>query len=42
MQEALLRIDEAAEGGRARPLDAKVAEYLGRHYLVCVLEKRAH
>jgi glycine/D-amino acid oxidase-like deaminating enzyme len=31
MQGAFLRIDEAAEGGRARPLDAKVAEYLGRH-----------
>jgi glycine/D-amino acid oxidase-like deaminating enzyme len=31
MQEAFLRIDEAAEAGRPRPLDAKVAEYLGRH-----------
>ena len=31
MQGAFLRIDEAAEAGRARPLDAKAAEYLGRH-----------
>ena len=31
MQSAFLRIDEAAEAGRARPLDAKVAEYLGQH-----------
>ncbi len=31
MQSAFLRIDEAAEAGRARPFDAKVAEYLGRH-----------
>jgi glycine/D-amino acid oxidase-like deaminating enzyme len=31
MQEAFLRIDEAAEAGKAQPLDAKVAGYLGRH-----------
>jgi glycine/D-amino acid oxidase-like deaminating enzyme len=31
MQKAFSRIDEAAEAGRGRPLDAKVAEYLGRH-----------
>jgi glycine/D-amino acid oxidase-like deaminating enzyme len=31
MQSAFLRIDEAAEAGRPRPMDAKVAEYLGRH-----------
>jgi glycine/D-amino acid oxidase-like deaminating enzyme len=31
MQGAFLRIDEAAEAGRPRPVDAKVAEYLGRH-----------
>jgi glycine/D-amino acid oxidase-like deaminating enzyme len=31
MQNAFLRIDEAAEAGRPRPVDAKVAEYLGRH-----------
>ena len=30
-QKAHLRIDEAAENGRARPLDAPVAEYLGKH-----------
>jgi glycine/D-amino acid oxidase-like deaminating enzyme len=30
-QEAFLRIDEAAENGRARPLDAPLAEYLGKH-----------
>jgi glycine/D-amino acid oxidase-like deaminating enzyme len=31
MQGAFLRIDEAAEACRPRPVDAKVAEYLGRH-----------
>ncbi len=31
MQGAFLRIDEAAEGGRSRPIDARLAEYLGRH-----------
>jgi hypothetical protein len=31
MREALLRVDEAAKGGRAQPLKAKVAEHLGRH-----------
>ena len=31
MQGAFLRIDEAAEAGRPRPMDAKVAEFLGRH-----------
>ena len=31
MQGAFLRIDEAAEGGRSRPIDAGLAEYLGRH-----------
>ena len=31
MQNALLRIDEAAEAGRARPLDARLVERLGRH-----------
>ena len=31
MQSAFLRIDEAAEAGRPRPLDARLAEYLGRH-----------
>lgn len=30
-QEAFLRIDEAAAKGRARPLDAPLAEYLGNH-----------
>jgi glycine/D-amino acid oxidase-like deaminating enzyme len=30
-QEAFLRIDEATENGRARPLDAPLAEYLGKH-----------
>jgi glycine/D-amino acid oxidase-like deaminating enzyme len=30
-QKAFLRIDEAAEQGRARPMDAPVAEYLGKH-----------
>jgi glycine/D-amino acid oxidase-like deaminating enzyme len=31
MQNAFLRIDEAAEAGRSRPADARLAEYLGRH-----------
>jgi glycine/D-amino acid oxidase-like deaminating enzyme len=31
MQSAFLRIDEAAEAGRPRPVDASLAEYLGRH-----------
>jgi len=31
MQSAFLRIDEAAEAGRPRPVDARLAEYLGRH-----------
>jgi glycine/D-amino acid oxidase-like deaminating enzyme len=31
MQRAFLRIDEAAEAGRPRPVDARLAEYLGRH-----------
>ncbi len=31
MQGAFLRIDEAAEAGRPRPLDARLAEYLGKH-----------
>jgi glycine/D-amino acid oxidase-like deaminating enzyme len=31
MQGAFLRIDEAAEAGRSRPIDARLAEYLGRH-----------
>jgi len=31
MQGALQRIDEAAEAGKPRPLDASIAEYLGRH-----------
>ena len=31
MQGALERIDEAAEAGRPRPIDASVAEFLGRH-----------
>jgi glycine/D-amino acid oxidase-like deaminating enzyme len=31
MQSAFLRIDEAAEAGQPRPLDARLAEYLGRH-----------
>jgi glycine/D-amino acid oxidase-like deaminating enzyme len=30
-QEAFLRIDEAVENGRTRPLDAPIAEYLNRH-----------
>jgi glycine/D-amino acid oxidase-like deaminating enzyme len=31
MQNALLRIDEAQESGRSKPLDAPIAELLGRH-----------
>jgi glycine/D-amino acid oxidase-like deaminating enzyme len=31
MQGAFLRIDEAAEAGRPRPFDARLAEFLGRH-----------
>ena len=31
MQAAFLRIDDAAEAGRSRPIDARLAEYLGRH-----------
>jgi len=31
MQSAFLRIDEAAEAGRPIPVDARLAEYLGRH-----------
>jgi glycine/D-amino acid oxidase-like deaminating enzyme len=31
MQNAFLRIDEAAEAGRAKPIDARLVEYLGRH-----------
>ena len=31
MQRAFLRIDEAAEAGRPRPIDAGLAEFLGRH-----------
>jgi glycine/D-amino acid oxidase-like deaminating enzyme len=31
MQNALLRIDEAQESGRSKPLDASIAELLGRH-----------
>jgi glycine/D-amino acid oxidase-like deaminating enzyme len=31
MQGAYLRIDEAAEAGRPRPIDARLAEFLGRH-----------
>ena len=31
MQRAFLRIDEAAEAGRPRPMDAGLAEFLGRH-----------
>ncbi len=31
MQGAFLRIDEAAETGRPRPVDAGLAEFLGRH-----------
>jgi glycine/D-amino acid oxidase-like deaminating enzyme len=31
MQDAFLRIDIAAEAGGQRPIDARIAEYLGRH-----------
>ncbi len=31
MQDALLRIDEAAEVGRSAPLDAPIAQFLARH-----------
>jgi glycine/D-amino acid oxidase-like deaminating enzyme len=31
MQRAFLRIDEAAEAGLPRPIDARLAEFLGRH-----------
>lgn len=31
MQGAFLRIDEAAEAGRTRPIDSTIAESLGRH-----------
>jgi glycine/D-amino acid oxidase-like deaminating enzyme len=31
MQDAFLRIDEAAEAGRALPVDARLAQFLGRH-----------
>jgi glycine/D-amino acid oxidase-like deaminating enzyme len=31
MQNAFLRVDEAAECGRAKPFDARLVEYLGRH-----------
>jgi glycine/D-amino acid oxidase-like deaminating enzyme len=31
MQNAFLRIDKAAEAGQPRPVDAPLAEYLGRH-----------
>lgn len=31
MQNALLRIDEAQEYGRSKPLDSPIAELLGRH-----------
>jgi hypothetical protein len=31
MQGAFLRIDEAAEAGRTRPFDSRIAESLGRH-----------
>lgn len=31
MQGALLRIDEAAEAGKAAPIDAPIAQFLGRH-----------
>jgi glycine/D-amino acid oxidase-like deaminating enzyme len=30
-QDAFLRIDKAREAGRARPVDASVAEFIGRH-----------
>ena len=31
MQDALLRLDEAGEAGRRKPLDAPLAEYLAKH-----------
>jgi hypothetical protein len=31
MQNAFLRIDEAGKQGKSKPLDAFVAEFLGRH-----------
>ena len=31
MQQALLRIDESTEAGKAKPLDSFIAEFLGRH-----------
>lgn len=31
MQDALLRIDEAAEAGKATPIDAPIAQFLGKH-----------
>lgn len=31
MQQTLLRIDEATEAGKRKPMDAPVAEFLGRH-----------
>jgi glycine/D-amino acid oxidase-like deaminating enzyme len=31
MQGAFLRIDEAAEAGRRRPVDARLADFLGKH-----------
>ena len=31
MQGAFLRIDEAAEAGRAAPVDARLAQWLGKH-----------
>ena len=31
MQRAFLRIDKAAEAGQPRPVDAPLAEFLGRH-----------
>jgi glycine/D-amino acid oxidase-like deaminating enzyme len=31
MQNAFLRMDEAAEAGRSKPVDARLVEYLGRH-----------
>jgi hypothetical protein len=30
-QNAFARIDAAVEAGRSRPLDAPIAEYIGRH-----------
>jgi len=31
MQDALIRIDEATEGGKPKPVDATIAEFLGKH-----------